>query len=325
MRAHRPQSLVEEQPPPVAGGQEAVPQDRGLDEPPRHAGQRDRYAGLEEPQPRRGGPGTGDRPGQRDHRPVPQVDPVRADPHPAQRGQAGHGGDDAGARRGGDQARRAHRGEDETGRVDGPVAAGEMPGGPGQQDEPDYARGVQAPDLRGRERGQGRQREGQGQRGSDQQRGGVRIGAVIDQRRVARRVFEPHGQRRHRGQDQRGRDAGTPSVQPENEQPQEQGPDQVELFLDGQRPQMIQRWRCREQPERGEVRHVVQDLIPVAGVRDRGQQRQPQRGALARLDHRGRRGDHGQHQGQCRQQAPGPPGPEVLQVQPAQPVVLTDQ
>src|SRR4029077_10177456 len=120
----------------------------------------------------------------------------------------------------------------------------------------------QPPDLRGRQRHHGGQREGQGQGGAVQQRGGVRVGAVVDQRRVTRRVLERHGQRRQRGQDQRGRDAGTPSVQQKNEQPQQQGPDQVKLLLDGQRPQMVQRRRCREQAERGEVRHVMQDLVP---------------------------------------------------------------
>ena len=218
-RAHRPQALLEVRPPPVARGPEPVPENRRLDEPPRRRGQRDCHRDFDEPQPGRGGSGTGDRVGQRDHRPVPQVNPVGADPDPAQGRQAGHRGDDAGTRGGGDQAGGARRGEEEAGRVDRPVVAGEVAGGPGQHDESDHACGVQAPDLRGRDRRQGSEREGQGERGADQQCGGVRIGAVVDQGRVTGRVLQGHDQRRHSGQDQRGRDASTPSVQPEQEQP----------------------------------------------------------------------------------------------------------
>ena len=69
----------------------------------------------------------------------------------------------------------------------------------------------------------------------------------------------------------------------------------------------------------------MQDLEPVARVGDRGQQRQPQRGFLAWLDHRRGGGDGDQHHSQRRQQAPGPPGPEVPQVQPAQSVVPSGQ
>jgi hypothetical protein len=88
---------------------------------------------------------------------------------------------------------------------------------------------------------------------------------------------------------------------------------------------MIQRRRCRELAEGGEIRHVVQDLIPVTRVRDRRQQLQPQRGLLGRLDHGSRGGDDDQHHGERRQQAPGPPGPEVPQVQSPEGVIPGDQ
>jgi hypothetical protein len=88
---------------------------------------------------------------------------------------------------------------------------------------------------------------------------------------------------------------------------------------------MIQRRRCRELTESVEIRHVVQDLIPVTRVRDRRQQRQPQRGLLVRLDHGRRGGDDDQHHGQRRQQASCPPGPEVPQVQSPESVVPGEQ
>ena len=170
------------------------------------------------------------------------------------------------------------------------------------------------------------QRPGQRQRGPDQQRRGVRVGAVVDRGRVAaRRVLNRHDQRRNRRPGQRARHARAARGQPGDHAPYDQRPDQVELLLDGQRPQVIERRRRPGLPGRGEVRDVVQDLVPVARVRGRGQQRQPQRSLLPGLDHGRRGGDHDQHHGQRRQQAPGSPGPEARQVQAAGAVVPGDQ
>ena len=69
----------------------------------------------------------------------------------------------------------------------------------------------------------------------------------------------------------------------------------------------------------------MQDLVPVARVGGRGQQRQAQRGLLPGLDDGRRGGDDDQHYGQRRQQAPRPPRPEARQVQAAGAVVPRDQ
>ena len=212
---------------------------------------------------------------ERDHRPVPQVDPVGPDADPAQRTPAGERGDDPVAGRRGDQTRRAERGQQQAHRVDDRVAAGEVPRGPGQNDEPGDAAYVEPPGMRGRDGRQRPQRPGQRQRGPDQQGRGVGVGAVIDRGRVAARcVLNRHDQRRNRGPGQRARDTSAAVGQPDDDTPHDQRPDQVELLLDGQRPQVIE-WRRRPGlPGRGEVRDVMEDLVPVARIRGRGQQRQ---------------------------------------------------
>lgn len=53
---------------------------------------------------------------------------------------------------------------------------------------------------------------GQGQRGTDQQRERIRVGAVVDKRWVARRVLKRHRHCGHHRAEQRCRDPGTPSA-----------------------------------------------------------------------------------------------------------------
>ena len=249
---------------------------------------------------------------------MPQVDPVRPDADPAQRPDAGERGDDPVSGRRGDQAGRGERGQQQADRVDDRIAAGEVPDGPGQDDEPGDAGHVKPPGVRGRDGRQPPQRPGQRQRGPDQQRGGVRVGAVVDRGRIAARiVLNHHDQRRNRRPGQRAYHSCATRIQPDDHTQHDQRPDQVELLLDGQRPQVIKWRRRRDLADRGEVRDVMQDLVPVARVGGRGQQRQAERGLLGGLDD-GRRGsDHHQHHSQRWQQAPGPPGPEVRQVQAA--------
>ena len=82
---------------------------------------------------------------------MPQVDPIGPDADPAQRLPTGERGDDPVAGRRGDQGGRGERGQQQARRIDDRVAAGEMPGGPGQDDEPGDAANVKPPGMRGRD------------------------------------------------------------------------------------------------------------------------------------------------------------------------------
>ncbi len=310
-------------------GPESVADDGFLDPPPGRRGQPDRERRLGQPDPARRALLRERRRGQRDDRPVPQVDPVGPDPDPAQYGPAEHPADQARGRRGQHHAARRQRRDQQPGRVEHPVRPGEVAHGPGQHGDPGQAHRVGDPGVVTVHRPQracGRQpaqRPGQRQRRPDEQGRGVRVGAVIHPRRVrAGHVDQGHGQRGQgrSGPGHAGPEAAGPAGLEDHEQ--EQRPDQVELLLDGQRPQVLERWR---RPELGEVRVVRQRLPPVAGVGDRGEQRRPERGQLGRLDHGRGRGHHDEQDRQGRQQPPGPPGPESAQVQPAVPVPLGGQ
>jgi len=159
-RPHRANGLGHESYPVADAGAQAVPHDGRFDKPPRGRRHGDRDARLGQPQPGRAGCRTHQRDAECDHRPMPQVDPVGPDTDPAQRPPAGDRGDDAVGRCRRDQGGRAERGQQETHRVDDRVAAGEVPGGPGQGGEADDAANVQPPAVVGRDGRQRLQRAG---------------------------------------------------------------------------------------------------------------------------------------------------------------------
>ena len=94
---------------------------------------------------------------------------------------------------------------------------------------------------------------------------------------------------------------------------QDQRPHQVELFFDGERPQVLQGGR---RAESGEIRLVLRGLPPVAGVRHGCGQGGPERAELSRFDHRHGGCDADQHDGEGGQQPAGPPYPEGPQAEP---------
>ena len=249
----------------------------------------------------------GQRGGECDHRPVPQVHRVRADADPAQRRHAEYRRQPPAARPPRVQRRGRDRGEQQAAGIDRGFSSGEMPERQGENKHARHSRQIQPP---GPDGGQLAQREGESKRRAEQQRGCVGVGAVIHEGRIGRSVENRHRHRRSKGAEERDRDPRTHAVMTKDEKPQNGGPHQIELLLDGERPQMLQ-WRQRT--EALEVRHVVQDLIPVAGVSDRGEQGGAQFGAAGRLDDRGGRAHRQQHHRERRQQATSPADPEVTQ------------
>ena len=135
------------------------------------------------------------------------------------------------------------------------------------------------------------------------------FGAVVGARRIRRRVQEAH---RDLGADDapddpdRERAVGAAAEAPESED--DQGPEQVELLFDRQRPEVVQRQGIGEQIE---VRLPGADEVPVREVEDARDRVAPQCAEL-RLGDRVRRvqADDGQHDEQRGQQAAGAPGPE---------------
>ncbi len=186
---------------------------------------------------------------------------------------------------------------------------------PGEDRDARQAGQVQPPLTRGGCGGEPPQRPAESQGGPDEQGGGMGIRAVVEAGGVlAGRIPDGHGQGRG-GRAQPG--TGHPRPPPAagaQDRGQDERPDQVELLLDGQGPEVLQR---RGRPEHREVRLVTQRLPPVARVGDGGQQAGPQRRQLIWLEHGDRGRDGGQHHRQAGQQPAGPADPEAAQVKPA--------
>ncbi len=117
------------------------------------------------------------------------------------------------------------------------------------------------------------------QRRAEEQLEGAGVGAVVDPRGVEARVVEDrHQDRRGGGEDQRRH--GQPRPHPrrrarallDQAHPAEQHerPEDVELLLDRQRPEMAERFR---RAEAGEVGDVLEDQLPVADVERGGNDR----------------------------------------------------
>jgi hypothetical protein len=275
-----------------------------------------------------GGVGRG---GHHDDGIMPQVDPVGADPHPAQRGPAqGPAGPGAGGRHGGDDRRRGHRQHDYPAAVEERRVLAGAPDQHADHGQPGEPAGIEpgpgAPVGRGAPAG-----PDHGQRRADQDPGGPGVGALVGAGRIQPGVVQrEHGHGRaggqgQRGQRQPGQPAGLAFAQPPHaQQPAQQQPrpDQVELLLHGQRPQVIQR-RGRREP--GEVRLVLDDQVPVGRVGRGRDDRAAQPPQLGPVGDGHPRADHDQHHEQRRQQPPGPPQPEIGQRQPPGPGPLPQQ
>jgi hypothetical protein len=161
----------------------------------------------------------------------------------------------------------------------------------------------------------------QGEGAPEQQPRGPGVGAVVGPARVHRRL-EQVGHPQQRGDRACADDAGDRQVaaleQPQQAE-QEDRPQQVELLLDRQRPQVLEhRWTLDE----GEVRLLGEDQEPVRDVEE-GRPDLP--GQVRRIlavedqhDHRDRR----QQRVEGRQQTPGPAEPEALQRDLRRPAVL---
>ena len=102
----------------------------------------------------------------------------------------------------------------------------------------------------------------------------------------------------------------------------EEGPHQIELLLDGQRPQVPE---GRRRAELGEVGDVVEDVPPVAHVEDSRRQVAPQGHQLAPVEQRGPAHGHEQHDEEGGQEPSRPTDPEMLQPDPAVAPVLGHQ
>ena len=112
-------------------------------------------------------------------------------------------------------------------------------------------------------------------RGAEQDAGGARVGAVPDAEGIDARVVEHDAEHGRAGrQREHGHQHEAHATAEQAEQPDEhQRPDQVELLLDRQRPQVQQR---RRPTDRREVRLLDGDEVPVGDVRGRGQHRAAQ-------------------------------------------------
>ena len=149
---------------------------------------------------------------------------------------------------------------------------------------------------------------------ADEQRERARVGAVVHAARVARGVVHhDHAERRGAGQNQAETadaavvDAGT--VEPQHDE----RPDEIELLLDGERPEVQNRAGLRDGLE---VRLLAEDIPPVGEPEQRGEQVGLELVEQALVqEERGERG-HDDHERDGGEQAPHTADPEALKVDP---------
>ena len=252
--------------------------DRHLDESVGRCRQadRDRHPEREE-----GDPGQGDvEPGARhqEHGPVPEVDAVRALPDPDHRRRAEQS---AGDGRGGvdgdeDDQRRDAREHEIPAAVERRVELADVDEAPQEHEqgrEPDDVQRHRGPLPDPSSELPRRQQDRHA--GADEQATRVCVGAVVDARRIPTgAVQQRHEERRHGGGAENRDGQLDPRRSPElQRQAQEQRPQQVELLLDRQRPQMLEH---RLPPDGGEVRLLVEDQVPVRDVAERRDHATPQ-------------------------------------------------
>ena len=163
---------------------------------------------------------------------------------------------------------------------------------------------------------------GERQRHPGQQPDGVGVGAVVDARGVAAGVEEDPGER-----DRAHRPGDHADDQPfaaEQRHPggEDQWPEEVELLLDRERPEVAEQ---RRGLELFEVGLVAEDEVPVGEVEERGERVAAQRVDPVRLDDRRDDHRHRDEDADRRQQAPRPPQPEPADPDVAAAPVLAEQ
>ena len=160
---------------------------------------------------------------------------------------------------------------------------------------------------------------------------GARVRAVVHARRVTARLVERDHPERGRERtaerdhaDHRDRGAWLEPTSSEPQRPEDHGrPDQIELLLDRERPEVQQRRRCGEGAE---VRLTREDEVPVDDVPQRRQDVDPELVETERWrQHRGVHQDGAEHHEQRGEEPPRPAGPEAREIDAGRPVPLADQ
>jgi hypothetical protein len=257
---------------------------------------------------------------QDDDRVMPQVDPVRAladpsqRPHPDDRAEPG-----CRMRQRQQQERREDRQDEEPTAVEELRVLAGLPEHVEDRGEPDHPRQIDHVSRTERDaRAQVAARPDCRERGSDQELLRPRVGSVIDPRGIEGGVVEDsHEDRRddREADDDRPQPGADPAgvrkladeARPDQQQ---ERPEDVELLLDRQRPQVVEGAR---RGELGEVRDVVEDQPPVVDVGDGAQELGSEIGRLVGPDDRDPGHHDDEHHEQRRQQPPRPRQPERLQ------------
>ena len=149
----------------------------------------------------------------------------------------------------------------------------------------------------------------QRQAGPQHQPGHAALRAVVGAGGIGRLVEERHQHGRKQRDGDHGPEQPVGPLAEQGQQPDEsEGPEQVELLLDGQRPQVPEQRRPFELVEVG---RVIQDQVPVHRVGERREQVAAEPGQLLADEQHADRSDHDQQGEHRREQAPGPAEPEV--------------
>ena len=262
--------------------------------------------------------------GEDDHRRLPEVDRVGADADPAQRPHPEEDAEPAGrVRQRHQHQHRRQREDDEAALVEERVELADLPDHDRDHQQAEDAEAVEhVARLRGDPAAEAAARPDHRQRRAEQQAAGAGVGAVVDPRGVEGRVVEDRHLDR-RDQRQRDRQQRQPRPDPRGQRPlvheldpeqQQEGPEDVELLLDRERPEVVERFFRREA---GEVGDVAEDLLPVVDVEDRRDDRLAELVGLGGAEDRHPGDDDRQHHEQRRQQAPGAGQPELAELDPA--------
>jgi len=182
------------------------------------------------------------------------------------------------------------------------------------EDRPDQGAGAVASQL-------GRAPD-QCQGDAGEQADGVRVGAVVDAGGVVAGVEEDPGEgdRGQRTGDHAEQQAG--AAEELHASGEEQGPEEVELLLDRERPEVAEQAR----PLEGfEVGLVGEDEVPVGEVEERGQRVATELVDPVRLDDRGEHHRQRDQDPDRRQQPPRPAQPEAAEPQVAVAAELAQQ
>ena len=246
---------------------------------------------------------------------MPQVDPVGAAPHPYEGPGLQHPPQGRGrAELAGDHRQGAEADQDQSPAVGGrgPLGENREAHGDDERPHPQQSQGGGPPG----EQAGGRaptQLPGEGQGDAQQQPEGVGVRAVVDAGGVLARDVETGHQRRGGDGPGQGQEDARGGAAGQGHDPEEQQrPDQVELLLHGQGPEV------HEQHGGGvvEVGAARGQFQPVGGEGQRAEDLPVQVHPQIRAAQQGRRAAHGDDHEQRRQQAPGPPDPEAAQVDP---------